>query len=173
MSNAFTEQASLPPVLIDRKAIMAANPSIGSAAKWFWWIAALSLINTVLIHSGSDTSFLAGLGFTLVIDSFFQGYPVIAIAVDTLAIGFFFVMGLMALRGHRWAFLLGGVLYAFDALIFIPLQAWLAVAFHGWALFSLWHGGMLLHRTIKAQQAESLVADASLATATPQLLGKD
>ncbi|MDF3056104.1 MAG: hypothetical protein K0R17_319 [Rariglobus sp.] len=52
MSNAFTGQPGLLSVPIDRKSIMAANPSIGSAAKWFWWIAALSLINTVLIHFG-------------------------------------------------------------------------------------------------------------------------
>lgn len=135
---------------IDRRAIVAANPSIASAAKWFWWIAGLSLVNTVLIHSGSDTSFLAGLGFTLVIDSLLQSYKAVALVVDTLAIGFFIFMGIMGLRGHRWAFLVGGVLYAFDALIFIPMQAWLPIAFHAWALFSLWHGGMLLHRSIKA-----------------------
>ena len=150
MPSEFT--APIPPVLNSRKAIVTANPSIASAARWFWWIAGLSVINSVLIHSGSETSFLAGLGFTLVADAVFQAYKPVAFVIDTLAVSFFFVIGLMALRGYRWAFLVGGILYALDACIYLALQGWLSVAFHGWALFSIWTGGTLLHRTVKNQQ---------------------
>jgi hypothetical protein len=146
-SNPFTS-ADTPTV--DRAAILAANPGIKSAAHWFWWIVGLSLINTVLIHSGSQTSFAVGLGFTLLADVVFREWMVVALVFDVLVIGFFVAMGVFAVRGHRWAFLIGGLVYAADALIFLYFQDFLALALHGWALFSITTGGMTLHRAIKA-----------------------
>jgi hypothetical protein len=69
--NPFTQTSEGLP--IDRKAIIGANPKIVSAARWFWWIVALSIINTILLHSGSETSFVMGLGFTLVADALLLG----------------------------------------------------------------------------------------------------
>lgn len=149
-SNPFTS-ASTPTV--DRAAILAANPGIRSAAHWFWWIVGLSLVNTVLIHSGSQTSFAVGLGFTLLADIVFRELMVLALIFDVLVLGFFVAMGVFASKGHRWAFLVGGGIYAVDALIFLYFQDFLALALHGWALFALGSGGMTLHRAIQAAKA--------------------
>lgn len=165
MSNPFLETTSAAPVapVIDRKAILTANPGIISSARWFYWIAGLSIVNSVLTHSGSETSFVAGLGFTLVVDAVFQSLKPVAFVIDALAVAFFIAMGALAVRGHRWAFLVGGVLYAMDAVIYVLLQAWFPVIFHAWALLSLWVGGMHLHREIKAQlAAPPALADAPL-----------
>lgn len=144
-----TATSALP----DRKAILAADPGIGNAARWFWWIAGLSAVNSVLIHSGSETSFLAGLGFTLVADAIFQSLKPVAFTIDALAVGFFVTMGVVALRGYRWAFLIGGILYALDGLIYLYFQDWLPFVFHLWALYCIGKGGMALHRAIKQQDA--------------------
>ncbi|PTY07135.1 hypothetical protein DB347_07430 [Opitutaceae bacterium EW11] len=154
-SNPFTSEAT---PAVDRAAILAANPGIKSAAHWFWWIVGLSVINTVLVHSGSHTSFAVGLGFTLLADLFFRELMAVALVFDVAVVGFFVVMGVFAVRGHRWAFLIGGIVYAADALIFLYFQDYLALALHGWALFSLTTGGLALHRAIKQARSATGVS---------------
>ena len=39
-----------------------------NGANWFYWIAALSLINTIIVFSGGDWAFFFGLGVTQVVD---------------------------------------------------------------------------------------------------------
>ncbi|MBS0631934.1 MAG: hypothetical protein JSS11_08480 [Verrucomicrobia bacterium] len=134
----------------DRKALVAAHPRIASAARWFWWIAGLSVVNCVLTHSGSDTSFLIGLGFTLIADNVFKDYQAVAYAIDLLSIGFFVGMGLIALRGYRWAFILGLVFYILDGLIYLFFQDWLPVAFHVYASVMIIVGIKALNDAIKA-----------------------
>jgi hypothetical protein len=139
---------------IDRDSIVSAHPIIKSAAHWFWWIVALSLINTILIHSGSQTSFAIGLGFTLTVDTLLVGMLPVALLVDFFILGFFFAMGYFARKGHRWAFLIGGIVYAADAIIFLVFQDYVAILLHAWALISFWTGGMALHRAIKQARIE-------------------
>ena len=83
---------------VNKAAIAAGTPGVASAARWFWWIAGLSLVNTILVHSGSETSFVIGLGFTLIADYVFQSMKLIAFAVDALALGFFVFIGWRRLK---------------------------------------------------------------------------
>jgi len=133
---------------VNRAAIAAGTPGVASAARWFWWIAGLSLVNTVLIHGGSDTSFVLGLGFTVVADVAFSTLKLVAFALDALAIGFFVFMGWLALRGHFWAFLVGAAAYALDALIYLLAGDMLPLAFHGFALFFIVRGAWALRGAI-------------------------
>ena len=110
------------------------DPIIQSAARWFWWIAGLSLVNTIFAHSGSNTSFVVGLGITAVADAIFINLKVIAFTIDAVVVGFFFFIGLMAMREKAWAFYIGLGVYALDALIYVRLQDWMPVAFHGLAI---------------------------------------
>ncbi len=134
----------------DRKALVSAHPRIASAARWFWWIAALSLVNSVLIHSGSNTSFLVGLGFTLVADTMFATMKPIAYAIDLLSIGFYVGIGFIALRGYRWALFVGGLLYALDGAIYLLGEEWLPVAFHVYVLIMITIGTIALNKAIKS-----------------------
>ena len=45
-----------------------------------------------------------------------------------------------ARKGAKWAFVLGMTLYAADSLIFLAGQDWLALAFHGFALWRMGSG---------------------------------
>lgn len=136
----------------DKKVAVETTPGVASGAKWFWWIASLSLVNTVMIHSGSDTSFVVGLGFTMLADVMFQSMKAIAFAIDAVAVGFFFLMGFMALRGHFWAFILGAVVYVGDVLIYLYFQDFMSVAFHGLALFYIVKGALGLRTALKESQ---------------------
>ena len=139
---------------LDARAVVQAVPAIASAAKWFWWIAGLSLVNTVLIHGGSDTSFAVGLGFTLIADVVLkESLPAVALVFDALVIGFFVAMGFFALRGMRWAFIVGGVVYLLDAAIFLFLQDFLSLGFHALALFYIFGGFKQLNTLLRPEPA--------------------
>jgi hypothetical protein len=129
-------------------------------ANWFFWIAGLSIVNTIILLMEGDRHFVVGLGIT----QFING---IALAVgqqnpDAALIGkaVAFVMTLIvaavvaafgfgARRGMGWIFVLGMGLYSLDGLLFVLFQDWMSVAFH---LFCLWciFGGLRASRQLRA-----------------------
>ncbi len=123
-----------------------------SGAHWFYWIAGLSVVNSVTQLFGSSHSFVIGLGATQVIDAIARGAtegadaaPVgfvrgIAFVLDALAAGLFALFGWQAARRRHWAFMVGMVLYALDGAIFLLVQDWLSLGFHAFALFGIWSG---------------------------------
>jgi hypothetical protein len=164
--NPFTKTETITPaavetVRIDRAIIAQSDPLVMSGASWFWWIAGLSIVNSIMIHSGSDRNFVIGLGFTLVADAVFREMKFIAFAIDAVALSVICGLGFMSRKGHLWAFITGIVLYSLDALIYVGFQDWMSVAFHGLALFYMIRGALALRTALKA------AADPLPATATP------
>lgn len=170
--NAFVNPDTLA---VNKAAIASGTPGVASAARWFWWIAGLSLVNTVLIHSGSDTSFVVGLGFTLIADVMFATIKPLAFAIDAFAIGFFALMGWLCLRGYFWAFIVGAVLYAADGLIYLKFGDMMPVGFHVFALFFIVRGAFALRSAINdAEIAAMETPSSAIAPAgagTPPSLG--
>ena len=124
---------------------------------WFFWIAGLSLINSIALATGSNMSFVVGLGATEIVDGIFHqtalNFPVVGYVLDALVLGLFVLLGVFARKGMVWAFVTGLVLYALDALIFVLLPdepQWLPIGFHGYVLFCIWGG---LRATRRLQQA--------------------
>lgn len=115
-----------------------------SGANWFYWIAGLSIVNSVIVLFGGDTSFPLGLGITLGIDVVARELSGAARAIgpvfDFLVIGFFVLCGLKAGKGANWAFIVGGLFYALDTLLMLAIREWIGVGLHLWALFSLFSG---------------------------------
>jgi hypothetical protein len=147
--NPFTKTAAeTGPV--NRTLVARSNPLIQSGASWFWWIAGLSVVNTIMIHSGTDRNFVIGLGFTLLADAIFKEIKVIAFIVDAVALATFVGFGLLSRKGHLWAFITGIVLYTLDAGIYVLGQDWMSVAFHGLALFYMIRGAKALRDDLKA-----------------------
>ncbi|OGF58649.1 MAG: hypothetical protein A2Y62_03830 [Candidatus Fischerbacteria bacterium RBG_13_37_8] len=117
-----------------------------SGAGWFFWIAGLSLINSIIMLAGKNWAFIVGLGITQIIDSvalhlgeaFF--YKLIAFVFDLIAAGIFIVFGVFARKGHRWSFIIGMILYALDGLLFILVADYLSIGFHALVLFFLYSG---------------------------------
>ena len=130
------------------------DPVVLSAARWFWWIAGLSLVNTVLFHSGSDLNFVVGLGITTLVNVVFANNLPVAIVLAVAAIAFYFVIGLLAQQERLWAFYLGLVIYVLDALVYVVAEDWMPVAFHALAIFYIAKGVLQLrgrHGTSIAQ----------------------
>jgi len=129
--------------------VAAASPLVRASARWFWWIAGLSLVNVVLFQTGSKTSFVMGLGITAISDALFASNKPVGFVIDAIALGFLLLMGLQASRGKLWAFYLGVAVYALDALIYVGAQDWMPVAFHALAIFFIVKGAISLRQALR------------------------
>jgi hypothetical protein len=122
-----------------------------SGAHWFYWIAALSFITSLILLVGGKWGFLVSLGITQVVDHIAITVAeradtgvvkIVALVFDVLAVGLFALIGYFASKRHSWAFIVGMVIYALDALILLLLadRPWLPLAFHAFALYSIFGG---------------------------------
>lgn len=147
-----------------------------SGAGWFYWIAALSLVNSIILLSGGDRHFVVGLGVTLIADVVAKEVanqnPDIAIVAKGIAFGFdLFVAAIVCLFG--WLsrrpilpiFVIGMILYLLDGLIYLLAGEWLSVGFHAFVLLGMWSGFTAYRemKQIKAQLEQELAAGAGVA----------
>jgi hypothetical protein len=133
---------------------------IHRGANWFYWIAGLSVINSVAFAAGANFHFLAGLGVTEVADAIVdvfvnQGAPsafrVLSIVFDFVAVVGFALCGFFANKFSRTAFIVGIGFYFLDALIVLVLGDFFMLTFHAFALYSLIRG-FLATRELKAYE---------------------
>ncbi len=124
-------------------------------ALWFYWVAALSLINAAVVMAGAHWRFIVGLGFTQVATGLAaragRGWTAL-ILLDLLVIGGFVLLGTLALHGALWAFGVGIGLYAADGLIFLLARSWVGLAFHALVLVFIFKG-FEAARQLKARRA--------------------
>lgn len=128
-----------------------------TGARWFYWIAALSLITSVFSLLGGGWAFFASLGITQFFDAIANvlarqwggSVKAVAIVFDIFAAGIFALIGYFATQRKTWAFIVGMVLYVLDALIFFglilvfggfSLSSFLMAAFHAYVLWSVFNG---------------------------------
>jgi FtsH-binding integral membrane protein len=119
---------------------------VKSGASNFYWITALSIINSLGAVFNLGVSFVIGLGVTQVVDALAmvigEGIPEQNALIRTLGVvlsigisALFAIFGYLAAKGHRWAFVTGMVFYTLDALVLFAFQDWFGFGFH---LFLLW-----------------------------------
>ncbi len=128
-----------------------------SGANNFYWIAALSVINSLLLQFGGDIFFVVGLAGTLFVDVIFnqlaQTMPesaiiikVIGIVISALGAGIFALFGYFAGSGKRWAFFVGIAFYIIDSILMLVFQEWMGLLFHAFFLFGLFSGLSALNK---------------------------
>ena len=137
----YAPDMASPPEMANSGELMELDKKIRNHGSWYFWIAGLTLVNTITSLSGSGGAFLLGLSITQVFDGFGTaaggGGKMVALFLDAMAIGMFTLFGVFALKRHNWAFIVGIILYGLDTLLTLFFQSWLSLAFHAWALFSL------------------------------------
>lgn len=142
-----------------------------NGANWFYWVAALSLVNSAILLSGGGTHFVIGLGATLIVDlvagQVAQHHPEIAMVAKGIALGFDVIaavivigFGWLASKRYLAAFAIGMVLYLLDGLLFVLFQDWLSVGFHAFALVYMWKG-LQSYRQLRAME-QAIMARAPL-----------
>jgi hypothetical protein len=139
-------------------------------ANWFYWVAGLSVLNSLLIHLGANIYFVVGLGVSLVADSLashlaqqnpdqgvlFRG---VAIGFTILVSGIVVLFGWLANRRYLSVFALAMVLYVLDGLIFLLFQDFLSVAFHAYALFCMASGWNAYRKVNQIEKQLRLATD--------------
>ena len=137
--------------------------ALRNGANWFYWIAGLSVVNSLISLFQGTLGFIFGLGVTRIVDVIAAmivnegSGPVLLIRIIALGVSMFFagicvLFGWLANQKQGWAFLVGMVLYALDGLLFLLIQDWWDLAFHGFALFCIFQGYTAL-RKLKAAVA--------------------
>ncbi len=96
-------------------------------ANWFFWIAALSLVNSIIILFNGSWSFAVGLGTTQLFDAVGQAYvaggagewlKTAVFLLDLVVVGLFALFGYFARKGNMMAFIIGLILYILDGILF-------------------------------------------------------
>lgn len=163
-------------------AAMAALKAAGDGgASWFFWIAALSLVNTAIAHSGGNTHFIVGLAVTAVVDAIAfeigKQEPQVASTLMAIAIGVSVVIsaalvtcGWLSRKRILWIFGGGMFLYLLDGLLYLLLGDYLSAGFHGYALYSMFQG---FNAYRKLNQFEAALATSSATEDKPADLDPD
>ena len=143
------------PKFVDVKTfntILRADLVYRSGARWFFWIAGLSLLNSIVFRMEGQVSFLFGLGVTQIVDGInraiidqglFKNANMVSgltMVVILLLSGLYVVFGLLTRRKKKWAFFVGTILYVLDGLILVLGKDYISAAFHIYILFSLIRG---------------------------------
>jgi hypothetical protein len=122
-----------------------------NGAKWLYWIAGFSIVNTLIMLISGGIYFVVGLAVTNITDQFAQAIaqqsPEAAVFAKVAAFAFsafvslaFCGFGWLALKRYQPLFFLGMVLYLLDGLLFLLLREFMAAAFHAYALYCMWSG---------------------------------
>jgi hypothetical protein len=134
-----------------------------NGASWFYWVAILSLVNSAVALFDGEWGFVFGLGFTQVVDAIAAtvaeespnlatASKVVGFGADVLIVGVVALMGWLAHKRLQWVFVVGLVLYVFDALLFLMAGDFLGLAFHGWVFFAV-TGGLLACRKLASLES--------------------
>lgn len=140
-----------------------------NGANWFYWIAALTMITSIIAHFGGGWGFLIGLGVTQIIDGMGEVFAaelgsapkVIALVLDMIVTGVFVLFGYLANKKYLWAYMLGMVVFLLDGLLFLLFQDLLGVIVHAVVLFFMFRGYLAgrelvsLEKTMAEKPAET------------------
>jgi len=129
---------------------------------WFYWIAGLSILNSIIYMAGSSVSFVVGLGATQVVDGFTSAMAndlvqdalvihAFGFAIDVFIAGLFILFGFLGRKHQRWAMITGLVLYVLDGIFLAVVGDIFSVIFHGLALYGIWMGMQALSQLEKLE----------------------
>ena len=147
----------------DQTELAVLTKRLNSAASWFYVLAALSVINSLIATFGGTIRFIFGLGITGVVDAIIVATKVgaagnIISLVFTLAMsGLFVVFGFLSKKGYHWAFIIGMVVYLLDGLLLLLASDYLGAAFHAYVLFRLYQGLAASRKLSELKQSHSAI----------------
>ncbi len=155
--------ATPAPDLASRRTAL--SQAARNGANWFYWIAGLSLLNSLVALFAGEWNFIFGVGITQVIDAVAQGLAAEAgggawaLKVGGLffsvgALSTYVLFGWLAHRGKTAGFVIGVVFYALDGLIFLAAGDLIGAGFHVVALF-LMGRGLKAHRDLQHLPADA------------------
>ncbi len=145
-----------------------------NGAAWFYWIAGLSLINTVMVLSQGGLAFALGLNITMIPDSIAADVALrpegnltvlaVALVFDAVILGLFVFCGYLSQRRVLSIFALGMAIYLLDGVIGFVLMGFndlMGIGIHAFALWSMW-SGFTAYRELNLLQQRMLTSRGSV-----------
>ncbi len=131
---------------------------LSSGANWFYWIAGLSIVNSLFNFFEAQWNFAIGLGITQFFDAIgvylrSEGASqMISVGIFVIALviaGLFFVLGVFANRRILTAFVFGIVLYFADGILMLYFGDILGIIIHVVALIFIIRGFLAARQLAK------------------------
>lgn len=130
-------------------------------ANWFYWIAGLTIITSVIAIAGGSWGFLISLGTTAVIDGIAKALStelgsapmIIAFVLDLIVTGVFVLFGYLSNQKHLWAYIVGMVVFLLDGLVSLVFQDLLGAGVHAVVLFFMFRGYQAGRELVSLEQA--------------------
>ena len=129
-----------------------------SGANWFYWIAGLTLVTSIISYTGGEWRFLISLGTTQVIDALaaseeLGGAPlVVALVLDVILAAVFVVFGVLANKKFLWAYILGMAIFVLDGLVSLLVQDLIGVVAHVVVLIFMVPGFMAGRKLVELEE---------------------
>jgi hypothetical protein len=121
---------------------------VTSGADQFYWIPGLGMTNSILYAIDASIFFPMGLAVTRLLTGISHdltiGMRPVAGLAELVFLGMFILAGYFARKGELLAFILGGSVYLFDAVLLLVLRDWLAAAIQGFFLYYIIRGLLAL-----------------------------
>jgi hypothetical protein len=145
----IAESAPPPPAVPHDAAVRELFARGKNGAAWFYWISALSVVNTIIVLAEGGRRFALGLVVTMISDAIAAralkpggDMKILAIALcfNAFVLGLFVVCGRLSQRRILPIYALGMVLYLLDGLLSLRLGGYVGIGIHVWALCSMWSG---------------------------------
>jgi len=119
-----------------------------SGANWFYWIAGLTLITSVIGLLGGGWRFFLSLGTTQVIDqvaniaaeSLGNAAKIIAMVLDIFITAMFVAVAALANKKQLWAYIVGMAVFLIDGLVSLAIFDVIGIIVHGIVLFVMFRG---------------------------------
>lgn len=135
--------------------------SYKSGANWFYWIAGLTIITSLIAFGGGGIRFLISLGSTQIIDGIAAALSaeiggaakVVALVLDLIVTGVFVLFGWLANKKFLWAYILGMAAFLLDGLVALLVGDIIGVVAHAVVLFFLFRGFMAGRELLNLEKA--------------------
>lgn len=132
-------------------------------ANWFYWLAGLSMITSLIAFFNGGVGFIFSLGITRIIDAIAAGVSenldgssaakVVALVLDLIITGIFVLFGYLSNQKQIWAYLVGAILFLMDGLLSLMFGSILNTLAHGFVLFFLIRGFMAGREMLALEKA--------------------
>ena len=159
----------------DRMQYAAARQRYQSGANWFYWIAGLTIITSVIGLLGGGWRFFLSLGTTQLIDAIANAASenlgnatkVIAFVLDIFITAAFAAFGALAHKKHLWAYVAGMAVFLLDGLVSLLFFDWLGILVHAFVLFVMFRGYQAGRELVALERSFAEAAAAQPAAAAP------
>lgn len=114
-------------------------------ANWFFWVAILAVINSLIVWYFGIPSQFFGLGITHYVDNNMvlagpEAQRLTGLGLNIMIAAILASFGYLTRKGNDVAFILGMFLYLFDSVVLLGYRDFFGFGFHMFALFFMFKG---------------------------------